>query len=63
MTNCYLITTFIVLLVGAEAPDKAQSGARHLRDQGAAPSGEGRLAHQRSEGLSYDVRVVSVCEV
>jgi hypothetical protein len=46
MTNCYLITTFIVLLVGAEAANKAQSGARHLPDQGAAASREGRLAHQ-----------------
>jgi hypothetical protein len=41
MTNFYLITTFIVLLIGAEAADKATSGTRHLPDQGAAASREG----------------------
>jgi hypothetical protein len=32
MANYYHITTFVVLLAGAEAADKAQSGARHLPD-------------------------------
>jgi hypothetical protein len=41
MTNCYLITTFVILLAGAEVADKAQLGARHLPDQGAAASREG----------------------
>jgi hypothetical protein len=60
MTIYYLITTFVVLLVGVEAVDKAQSGTRHLLDQGAAASLEGRLAHQRFGGLGRDVRVVDV---
>jgi hypothetical protein len=60
MTNYYLITTFVILLVGAEAADKAWSGARHRPDQGAAPSREGQLAHQRSGVLGCDVRVVRV---
>jgi hypothetical protein len=38
--NYYLITTFVVLVIGAEAVDKAQSGMRHLLDQGATPSRE-----------------------
>jgi hypothetical protein len=33
MTNFYLITTFLVLLVGAEAADKATLDTRHLPDQ------------------------------
>jgi hypothetical protein len=49
MINYYLITTFVVLLIGAEAADFAQSGARHLPEQGAAPSS------QRSGGLGRDV--------
>jgi hypothetical protein len=36
----YLVTTFVVLLTGAEAADKAISGARHLPDQGAVASRE-----------------------
>jgi hypothetical protein len=42
---------------------KAQSGARHLPDQGVAPSRKGRLARQRSGGLGRDVRVVGVYRV
>jgi hypothetical protein len=41
MTNYYLITTFVVLLAGAEAVDKAQLGAQHLPDHGVAASREG----------------------
>jgi hypothetical protein len=41
MIDFYLITAFVVLLVGAEAVDKATSGARHLPDQGVAASREG----------------------
>jgi hypothetical protein len=37
----YLVTTFVVLLTGAEATDKATSGAGHLPDQGAATSRDG----------------------
>jgi hypothetical protein len=37
----YLVTTFVVLLTGAEAADKATSSAQHLPDQGAATSREG----------------------
>jgi hypothetical protein len=37
----YLVTTFVVLLAGAEAADKAILGAQHLPDQGAAASREG----------------------
>jgi hypothetical protein len=55
MANYYLITTFVVLLTGDEAADKAQLGARHLPDQGATPSREGQLAHQRSRCLGRDV--------
>jgi hypothetical protein len=40
MTNFYLITTFVVLLTGAEAADKATSGAQHLPDQGVVASRE-----------------------
>jgi hypothetical protein len=63
MINFYLITTFVVLPVGAEAADKATSGAWHLPDQGAVASREGWLASQRSGGLGRDVRVVDVYEV
>jgi hypothetical protein len=41
MTNFYLITIFVVLLVGAEVADKATLGTRHLPDQGAVASREG----------------------
>jgi hypothetical protein len=41
MTKFYLITIFVVLLAGAEAADKAPSGAGHLPDQGAATSRKG----------------------
>jgi hypothetical protein len=40
MTIFYLVTIFVVLLVGAESADKAISGAQHLPDQGAAASWE-----------------------
>jgi hypothetical protein len=60
MTNFYLVTIFVVLLTGAEAIDKATSGARHLPNQGAAASREGWLAGQRSRGLGCNVRVVDV---
>jgi hypothetical protein len=60
MINYYLITIFVVLLVGAEEVNKAESGAQHLLDEGTAPSKEGRLAHQRSGGLGRDVRVVGI---
>jgi hypothetical protein len=63
MTNYYLITTFVVLLVGAEAADKAQSHVQHLPNQGVAASMEGRLAHQRSKGLGHDMRVVGIHRV
>jgi hypothetical protein len=51
MTNFYLITTFVVLLTGAEETDKATSGARHLPDQGAVGPREGLLAGQRFGGF------------
>jgi hypothetical protein len=41
MTIFYLVTTFVVLLAGAETTDKAISGARHLPNQRAAASREG----------------------
>jgi hypothetical protein len=41
MTNFYLITIFVVLLVGVEAADKATSVTQHLPDQGAAALREG----------------------
>jgi hypothetical protein len=41
MTNFYLMITFVVLLTGAEAADKATSGARYLPNQGAVASSEG----------------------
>jgi hypothetical protein len=41
MISFYLVTTFVVLLTGAEEADKTISGARHLPDQGAATSREG----------------------
>jgi hypothetical protein len=37
----YLVTTFVVLLAGAKAADKATLGTRHLPDQGVATSWEG----------------------
>jgi hypothetical protein len=40
MTIFYLVTIFVVLLIGAEAADKAISGTRHLPDQGAIASRE-----------------------
>jgi hypothetical protein len=52
-----------VLLTGDEAADKAISDARHLPDQGVAPSREGSLADKRSGGLGHDVRMVVVPEV
>jgi hypothetical protein len=55
MANYYLITTFVVLLTGVKSIDKAQSGAGHLPEQGAATSREDRLACQRSGGLGRDV--------
>jgi hypothetical protein len=39
---------------------KTQPVARHLPEQGAVASREGRLARQRSGGLGRDVRVVGV---
>jgi hypothetical protein len=39
--NYYLITIFVVLLVGAEAADKAQSDARHLPNKRAIALREG----------------------
>jgi hypothetical protein len=41
MTIFYLLTTFVVLLTGVEAADKAILGARHLPNKGAATSREG----------------------
>jgi hypothetical protein len=32
MTIFYLVTTFVVLLTGVEAADKAILGAQHLQD-------------------------------
>jgi hypothetical protein len=58
--NNYLIITFVVLLVGAEAAGKAQPVAQHLPDHVAAHSREDQLAHQRSGVLGCDVRVVGV---
>jgi hypothetical protein len=60
MTIFYLVTTFVVLPVGAEVADRAILGARHLPDQGASASWEGLLAGQRSGGLGRDVRVVDI---
>jgi hypothetical protein len=56
----YLLTTIVVLLAGDEAADKATSDARHLPNQGAAPSWEGCLAGQTFGGLGCDVQVVVV---
>jgi hypothetical protein len=39
--NYYLITIFVVLLVGAEAADKAQSDTRHLPNKRAIALREG----------------------
>jgi hypothetical protein len=58
MTNFYLITTFLILLVGAEAADKATLDTRHLPDQWATISREGWLASQRSRALGRDAQVV-----
>jgi hypothetical protein len=55
ITNYYLITIFVVLLTGAKAVNKDQSGAQHLPDQGAEGSREGQLARQRSRSLGRDV--------
>jgi hypothetical protein len=41
MTIFYPVTTFVVLLTGAKAANKAISGARHLPNQGAVASREG----------------------
>jgi hypothetical protein len=41
MTIFYLVTTFVILLTGVEATDKAISGAQHLPNHGAAASREG----------------------
>jgi hypothetical protein len=41
MAIFYLITIFVVQLVGTEATDKAKSGAKHLLEQGATSSREG----------------------
>jgi hypothetical protein len=60
MTIFYLVTTFVVLLTGVEAADKAISSAQHLQDQGAAASRESWLEGQRSGGLGRDVWVVDV---
>jgi hypothetical protein len=56
----YLVSYFVVLLAGAEAADKVQSGAWHLSDQGATILREGQLARQRFGGLGRDVRVVGI---
>jgi hypothetical protein len=63
MPNYYVITIFVVLLAGGEATDKAQLGSRHLPGHGAAASGEGQLAHQRSRGMVCDVRVMGIHRV
>jgi hypothetical protein len=60
MTIFYLVTTFVVQLIGVEAADKAISGTWHLPDEGVAASREGLLAGQRSGGLGRDVQVVDV---
>jgi hypothetical protein len=41
MTKNYLITTFVVLLAGDEATDKATSDTKRLPDHEAAASREG----------------------
>jgi hypothetical protein len=51
---------WLVLLACAEAADKAQSGARHLPNQGVATLREGRLARQRSGDLACDMLVVGI---
>jgi hypothetical protein len=56
----YLLAIIVVLLSGDEAADKAKLDAKHLPDQGAAPSKEGCLVGQRSGGLGHDVRVVII---
>jgi hypothetical protein len=57
------LITIVVLLTGDEATNEATSDARHLSDQGVAPSREGCLDGQRSGGLGCDVRVVVVPRV
>ncbi len=52
-----------VLHAGPEAGDEAHAGTWHLPDQGAAPSGVGRLAGQGSKGLGLAMRVVGVHRV
>jgi hypothetical protein len=60
MKKIYLLIIIVVLFIGDEAADKAKSDAKHLPDQGAAPSREGCLAGQRSRGLGCGVRVVVI---
>jgi hypothetical protein len=60
MKKIYLLAIIVVLLSGDEAADKAKLDAKHLPDQGAAPSKEGCLVGQRSGGLGHDVRVVII---
>jgi hypothetical protein len=60
MKKIYLLIIIVVLFIGDEAADKAKSDAKHLPDQGAAPSREGCLAGQRSGGLGCGVRVVVI---
>jgi hypothetical protein len=60
MNIFYLLTIIVLLPAGDQAIDKAKSDARHLPDQGVAPSREGCLAGQKSKGLGRDVRVVVV---
>jgi hypothetical protein len=40
MTNFYLITKFVALLVGGDVANNATSGTKHLPDQGAIGSSE-----------------------
>jgi hypothetical protein len=60
MNIFYLLTTFVVLLIGDEVAGKAKSDATHLPNQGAAPSRKGCLAGQRTRGLGRDMWVVVV---
>jgi hypothetical protein len=41
MANYYLITIFVVLIIDAEAVDKAKPSVGHLPDQAAVASREG----------------------
>jgi hypothetical protein len=63
MTNFYLITKFVALLVGGDVANNATSGTKHLPDQGAIGSSEVSLDSRRSRGLGHDVRVVDVHRV